>query len=40
MFLVAMYRLPNQTNDEFEAFYNKLQDTLDQIKGANRTVQF
>ena len=29
-----MYRSPNQTNDQFEVFYNKLQDTLDQIKDA------
>ena len=29
-----MYRSPNQTNDEFEVFYNKLQDSLDQIKDA------
>ena len=29
-----MYRSPNQTNDEFEAFYNRLQDTLDEIKDA------
>ena len=38
IFFVAMYRSPNQTNDEFEAFCNKLQDTLDiidQIKDAN-----
>ena len=33
-FFVAMYRSPNQTNDEFEAFYNNLQYTLDQIKNA------
>ena len=29
-----MYHSPNQTNEEFEAFHNKLQDTLDQIKDA------
>ena len=29
-----MSRSPNQTNDQFKAFYNKLQDTLDQIKDA------
>ena len=29
-----MYRSPSQTNDEFEVFYDKLQDTLDQIKDA------
>ena len=34
IFFVTMYRSPNQTNDEFEVFYNKLQDTLDQIKDA------
>ena len=31
---VAVYHSPNQTNDEFEVCYNKLQDTLDQIKDA------
>ena len=34
IFFVAVYRSPNQTNDEFEVFYNKLQDTLDKIKDA------
>ena len=29
-----MYRSPNETNDEFEALCNKLQDTIDQIKDA------
>ena len=33
-FFVAMYRSPNQTNDGYEVFCNKRQDTLDQIKDA------
>ena len=29
-----MYHSPSRTNDELEAFCNKLQNTLDQIKDA------
>ena len=32
MFFVAMYRSPNQPNDEIEVLCNKPQDSLDQIK--------
>ena len=28
----ALYRSPNKSNEDFEEFYHKLQDTLDQIK--------
>ena len=31
-FFVALYRSPNQSNEDFEEFYHKLQDNLDQIK--------
>ena len=34
IYFVAVYRSHNQTNDEFEVFYNKFKDTLDQIKDA------
>ena len=27
-----MYRSPNQTNEEFEVFYERLQETIDRIK--------
>ena len=27
-----MYRAPNQTNEEFEVFYERLQETIDRIK--------
>ena len=29
---IAMYRSPNQTNEEFEVFYERLQETIDRIK--------
>ena len=32
VFFVALYRSPNQSNEDFEEFYHKLQDNLDQIK--------
>ena len=32
VFYVALYRSPNQSNEDFEEFYHKLQDNLDQIK--------
>ena len=31
-FFKAMYRSPNQTNEEFEVFYERLQETIDRIK--------
>ena len=31
-FFVALYHSPNQSNEDFEEFYHKLQDNLDQIK--------
>ena len=31
-FFVALYHSPNQSNKDFEEFYHKLQDNLDQIK--------
>ena len=35
LFFVAIYRSSNEVNDEFEAFFNNLQDTIiDQIKDA------
>ena len=32
VFFVALYRSPNQSNEDSEEFYHKLQDTLDNIK--------
>ena len=32
MFFVALYRSPNQSNEDFEEFYHNLQDNFDQIK--------
>ena len=32
VFFVALYRSPNQSNEDFEEVYHKLQDNLDQIK--------
>ena len=32
VFFVALYRSRNQSNEDFEEFYHKLQNTLDQIK--------
>ena len=32
IFFIAMYRSPNQTNEEFEVFYERLQETIDRIK--------
>ena len=31
-FFVALYRSANQSNEDFEEFYHRLQDNLDQIK--------
>ena len=31
-FFIVAYRFPNQTKDEFDIFYEKLQDTLDSVK--------
>ena len=32
VFFIVTYRSPDQTKDEFDIFYEKLQDTLDSIK--------
>ena len=32
IFFIVAYRSPNQTKDEFDIFYEKLQDTLDSVK--------
>ena len=32
IFSIVAYRSPNQTKDEFDIFYEKLQDTLDSVK--------
>ena len=32
VFFILVYRSPNQTKDEFDIFYEKLQDTLDSVK--------
>ena len=36
VFFVALYHSPNQSNEDFEEFYHKLQDNLDQIKELKR----